>query len=155
MPDGATATMLPQMRHFAARSGGTYVLRFPGRPLPKRFAMSVRNAFRTTDSFVFAVTFDPAINAAGYLFGGSPGTNYNILDWMDAPSGEFTRRFSPAGSLTEVTSSAGDKIWQDRANGLVWIKVQGGLLPRPLEPATPNSDADLYRTHSVVLHQAK
>ena len=42
--DGATATMLGNMRHFAARPGGRYVLRFPGKPNPRWFAMTVGNA---------------------------------------------------------------------------------------------------------------
>ena len=68
--DGATSTMFGNMRHFAARPGGRYVLRFPGKPNPRWFAMSVGNAYRSSDSFVMAVAFDGNVTASGHTVGG-------------------------------------------------------------------------------------
>jgi hypothetical protein len=49
-------------------------------------------------------------------------------------------------------SSTGNKIWQDRANNMVWIKIQGGL-PYPNESSiAPGSLTDLYRWYSIVLY---
>jgi hypothetical protein len=61
------------------------------------------------------------------------------------------RWFSPAASLAEVAASAGDRMWQDRANNLVWIKYVGGM-PMPNEQnLIVNSDDWLYRTVSIVI----
>jgi hypothetical protein len=149
--DGSTSTMLGWMRHFAARQDGRYILRFPGKPAARYFGMDVSNAFRSTDSFLFAVQFDASVNAAGYTLARSTnrddprvGTDYwsrqNSITW-----------FSPATSLDEVAASSGNKLWQDRANNLVWIKFQGGL-PYAAPAAAVDSDQDLYRTYGVVLH---
>jgi hypothetical protein len=58
---------------------------------------------------------------------------------------------SPAGSLAEVAASPGTKLWQDRANHLVWFKVQGGL-PYPNADRLPaTSDESVYKPLSVVI----
>jgi hypothetical protein len=140
--DGATSTMLGNMRHFAARQDGRYILRFPNRPLPRAFSTTIDNAYRGSDAFLMAVAFDGSVNAAGYVIVGE-GTARHV------PNANSTRNFVAAGNLAEVENSSGDRIWQDRANNLVWFKVAGG---RPW-PGTlvHNSDEDLYRQQSVVL----
>jgi hypothetical protein len=114
--------------------------------------MSVSNAFRADDSFILAVAFDGSVNATGYAAAGfreQPKT-WNPTD----PAQQFVRWFKPASGLAEVVNSTGDKLWQDRANNLVWIRVQGGL-PFPSATTTAaNSDADLYKTYGVMLYQA-
>jgi G8 domain len=145
--DGATSTMLGNMRHFAARPGGRYVLRFPGKPNPKWFAMSVGNAYRSSDSMLMAVAFDGNTTASGYTVSGYEHAR------QAPPEPSTTRVFTPAQSLAEVIAAPGTKLWQDRANHLVWFKLQGGM-PYPREASlAADSDEAMYKNLSVVLHQ--
>jgi hypothetical protein len=151
--DGTTSTKLGNMRHFAARPGGTYTLRFPGRPLPKRIALNVSNAYRSGDSFIFAMSFDGKLTATGYTLAGDEYNRFYPKTYISTgalPSN--LRLFKTASSLGEVIQSGGDKLWQDVANNLVWIRFQGGL-PIPNESSfPPNSDQALYKKYSVVLY---
>jgi hypothetical protein len=118
------------MRHFAAHTGGRYVLRFPNKPLPQWVAMSVGNVYRVGDQFLLAVSFDGSLNATGYI----SATGVNRDDpkrWLPTDSFyKYARFLKPAASLGDVTAApAADLMWQDRANNLVWLKVQGGLFP--------------------------
>jgi hypothetical protein len=142
--DGATSTMLPNMRHFAARPNGRYLLKFPGKPNPRWFAMSVGNAYRSTDSFVIGIAFDGNANASGYTVSGHEHNR-------QAPPAGSTRPFSQAHSLAEVVNGNGTQLWQDRANHVVWIKVQGGMAWPHAESAVAFDDNSLYRNISVVL----
>ena len=151
--DGSVAPKFGGMRHFAARSGGVYTLRFPGKPLPKKFMMGIDNAFRASDSFVFAVSFDGSIPVTGYTVAGYKFQRDQIKNWQPGdPWYPAARFFKPAASLSEVTASGGDKMWQDTANNLVWIKVQGGLPYPNAANLVAGSDEDLYRTYSVELY---
>jgi hypothetical protein len=143
--DGATSTMLGNMRHFAARPGGRYVLRFPGKPQPKWFAMTVGNAWRSSDSFVIGIAFDGNTTASGYTVSGHEHNR------QAPPDQNTTRAFTPVQSLGEVIAGQGERLWQDRANHLVWIKVQGGLAWPHGQTASAHDDMNLYRTLSVVL----
>jgi len=143
--DGATSTFLGNMRHFAARPNGRYVLRFPGKPNPKWFAMTVGNAFRQTDSMLMAVAFDGNTTATGYTVSGYEHGRES------PPEPGTTRAFTPAASLAEVAASAGTKLWQDRANNLVWFKLQGGLPYPNAANLAAESDEAVYRPLSVVL----
>jgi hypothetical protein len=147
--DGDTSNMLGNMRHFAARPGGRYVLRFPGKPLPKRFEMTVTNAFRAGDSFVMAVSFDGRVTPSAYTV---VGQHNRAGGTENAPASESKRIMTAAGSLAEVTSGPGDRFWQDTANNLVWFKYQGGLRASFEDGFAPNSDEDLYRARSVVIY---
>jgi hypothetical protein len=129
--DGATSSMLGNMRHFAAHTGGRYILRFPGKPLPRWYFAEITNAYRTTDSFVFAVSFDGSVNAQATLTSGSSSTG---------------RVMTPVSSLAEVEASAGDRFWQDRANNLVWVRVAGGLPYPNVGNLDVDEDEALYRT---------
>jgi hypothetical protein len=143
--DGATSTMLGHMRHFAARPGARYVLRFPGKPNPKWFAMTVGNAWRASDSVLMAVAFDGRVTANGYAVSGHEHNR-------QAPSEPgTTRAFTPAQSLAEVAASNGNKLWQDRVNHLVWFKVQGGLAYPNENKLQASSDEATYKPISVVL----
>ena len=150
--DGANSTMLGWMRHFAARQAGSYILRFPGKPASRYFAMSVTNAYRDTDSFLFAVQFDGAVNATGYAL--ARGTNRDDPKitpsyWASQPG---IRWFQAANSLQEVAASTGDRLWQDRASNLVWIKFKGGLPYTTSNTVVVDSNDDLYRSYGVVLY---
>jgi hypothetical protein len=58
-------------------------------------------------------------------------------------------------SLGEVLAGSGERLWQDRANHLVWVKVQGGLAwPHP-QTASAHDDMNLYRALSVVIKGSK
>ncbi len=143
--DGAASTMLGNMRHFAARPGGRYVLRFPGKPNPKWFAMTVGNAFRSTDWLLMAVAFDGNTSAVGHTVSGYEHGR------QAPPEPSTTRAMTAADSLAEVIASPGTRLWQDRANHLLWFKVQGGL-PYPNADKLPaNSDAAVYQPLSIVL----
>ena len=74
---------------------------------------------------------------------------FQISPLRKMPLARYGRQYSLAGSLAEVHASTGDKMWQDKANGLVWFKYRGGL-PYPYAP-TPNSDDDIYRDHTVII----
>ena len=152
--DGATATMFGGMRHFAARPGGRYELHFPGKPLPKRFAMAVNNAYRGGDYMIFGVSFDGAVTAGGYTLSGYEYSREKVnASWFNSPAEmqKYVRTFLPASSLAEVVASSGDRIWQDRANNMVWVRIQGGMAYPGESKLVPNSDEDLYRTLSLVL----
>jgi hypothetical protein len=143
--DGTTSTMLGNMRHFAARPGARYILRFPGKPAPKWFAMTVGNAFRASDNLLMAVAFDGNTTATGYTVSGYEHGR------QAPPEPSTTRAMSTAQSLAEVMASAGNKLWQDRANQLVWFKVQGGLPYPNADKLAPESDEAVYKPLSVVL----
>ncbi len=143
--DGATSTMLGHMRHFAARPGARYVLRFPGKPNPRFFAMTVGNAFRASDSMLMAVAFDGNTTASGYTVSGYDHQR------QAPPEPSTTRAMSHAASLSEVMASSGSRLWQDRANHLVWFKVQGGLAYPNAATLPAESDDAIYRNMSVVL----
>jgi hypothetical protein len=152
--DGTNSTMLGWMRHFAARQGGNYILRFPGKPAPRYVAMGISNAFRASDSFVIAIAFDGSATPSGYTLA---GREFNRDDpkidsafWASSPS---IRWFKPAASLQAIAASEGDLMWQDKANNLVWIKFKGGMPYMASGPNSADSNEDLYRTFSVVLYQ--
>ena len=146
--DGLAGGFLTNMRHFAARNGGRYVLRFPGRPLPKSFAADISNAYRTNDSMVFAVSFDANVVPAGHYT--SWPNREEPPSWPAGFRADYVRWLSPGSSLAEVIASpTGSVMWQDKVNNLVWIKVVGGLTAYTGEP---NSDADLYRSLGLMLY---
>ncbi|AKJ31141.1 G8 domain-containing protein [Caldimonas brevitalea] len=145
--DGTVSTMLGHMRHFAARNGGRYVLRFPGRPLPRSIELSITNVYRSSDAFILAVSFDGSLDATGYLT--SWHNRAEPKSWSPDTRPDHVRRFTPANSYAEVLNGNGNLVWQDRANHLVWVKVQGGLTP---QTGPVNSDQDLYRTYGLLLY---
>jgi hypothetical protein len=145
--DGNTSTMLGNMRHFAARNGGRYTINFPGRPAPSVVHFNIANAYRAGDSVVLGVKFNGGVRASGYTVAGRvyQRDTVNVND-------PAVRKFVPVGSLAEViNSSSGDKMWQDPANNMVWIKYQGGMTYPNAAALVPNSDDDLYRPVSIIL----
>jgi hypothetical protein len=140
------------MRHFAARQGGKFELNFPGKPLPKRVAMKITNAYRDTDSFILGIAFDGSVSATGYFYSSSSDRE-RPKSWPSTWHEEvYVRRLTSAGSLMEVLSSNGDKIWQDAQNNRVWVKVKGGL-PFPNQATLdPTVEDGLYRPTSLVLY---
>ncbi|MGL4611805.1 MAG: hypothetical protein ACRCYY_19360 [Trueperaceae bacterium] len=91
--------MLGNIRHFAARTGDRYVVRFPNRNgsgynLPQRIEMTISNAYRTEDWFILGVSFD----------GATPPKHVYLTSWSnrDAPANwtatELTQT-SPASAV--------------------------------------------------------
>ncbi len=153
VPDGATSSILGNMRHFAARPGGRYVLRFPHRTtagqfvIPNWFAMTVTNAFRAGDSMLMAVAFDGTVNAGGYTVAG----HLHQRDTIGA-SNPAVRAFTHAANLDAVIAgSNGNLLWQDTVNHLVWFKFQGNIAYPNAANLVPNSDEDIDRPFSVLL----
>jgi hypothetical protein len=148
--DGANSAMLGNMRHFAARPNGRYVLRFPGKSLPKRFETTITNAYREGDSFVMGVSFDGTVTPRAYTIVG----RHNRAGQENTPDGTNKRTMTAAASLNEVISGQGNRFWQDSTNNLVWFKYVGGLHTAFEDGFIPNSDSDLYRERSVVIYPA-
>jgi hypothetical protein len=63
-------------------------------------------------------------------------------------SATIKRTSTAAQTLNEVTTSQGDKYWQDTAQNILWVKIVGGL---PSANAPVNSDSDLYREMRLVV----
>ena len=140
------------MRHFAAHTGGRYVLRFPNKPLPKWVALSVGNVYRVGDQFMLAVSFDGSLDATGYISAtGIP--REDPKKWKPTDSFYRSARFlKPAASLSEVAAApAADLMWQDKAHNLVWLKVQGGLFPNDPKDLSAVPPTDL-RNYGVMIY---
>ncbi|UUX96854.1 G8 domain-containing protein [Aquabacterium sp. J223] len=145
--------MLGNMRHFAARIGGRYVLTFPTNAPPRRVAMQITNAYRDGDWFILGVAFDGSAPATGYFFSHTTDREKPKYWTSSSPDERFVRRLATVGTLAEVLSSNGEKLWQDSANNRVWVKVKGGL-PHPYDnPAIAETQEGLYREMSLVLYQ--
>ncbi len=130
--DGNVSNFFGNMRHFAARTGGTYIIRFPkrdgsGYDIPKRFETTISNAYRPSDWFMLGMSFDGAVTPTSVKLTSNNNT---------------TRTISAAQNLAEVAASQGDRYWQDTAQNILWVKIVGGL---PSASAPVNSDRDLYR----------
>ncbi|HZH79468.1 MAG TPA: G8 domain-containing protein [Archangium sp.] len=151
--DGNLAPKLGNMRHFAARAGGRYVLTFPGLPPPSDVSMAVENAPGEQDSFVLGVAFDGARRAAAYL---TTRYHYESFETVapDSPDAPAWRGLRAAANLQEVLDSNGDRFWQDTANHRVWVKYRGGLRHDGLAGADPMSDDALYRPVYLRVHPA-
>ncbi|MBC7705003.1 MAG: right-handed parallel beta-helix repeat-containing protein, partial [Rhodoferax sp.] len=149
--DGEVASFFGNMRHFAAQPNGTYSLTFPGKPLPTKFAMDVGNAHRIGDSFIFSVSYDGRIPVTGYTVAGFRYGRFNFWSRSDIRAGS-ARWFEPAGSMSEVVQSTGNRIWQDTKNNTVWLRVQGGIPFPNNNQAVPFIDDETYGALSVILH---
>jgi hypothetical protein len=129
--DGLKAPMLGQMRFFAVRRDGKYLLEFPTvgtvqQTIPADFLeITIRNAYRPNDAFVMGVPFSGATN---------PTVQFHNVQ------GQAT--LSSTTSLAAV--EAGDGLfWHDKPNNTIWIKFRnpnGSEYPNPLTP-----DQNLYR----------
>ena len=133
--NGDISNMLGNMRHFAARTGGRYVVRFPkttgsGYDLPTWLELSVSNSYRTTDWFLLGLSFDGTVNPSRVF-----------LDFRER------RTITATTSLANVEASDGSLYWRDTTNNLLWVKIRGGLNnPDHARELTnsPNSDFALY-----------
>jgi hypothetical protein len=148
---------LCNMRHFAARSGGRYVMRFKDASqnrIPKKLEVGISNAFRATDSFVLGVNYN-GTQAIKQVYQTSSPNRIDPLTWTGTESYANRKRLMTAtSSLANVIASSGDKYFRDAAQNLVWVKIQGGL-PNPDHDYevqnSPKSDFALYGNHGLVI----
>ena len=137
--DGNLVSAFQNMRHFAAHPEGRYLLDFPGSPVPGDVAMTLENLHEAEDSFVLGVRFDGDDPAQVFST-----TYYHYLNpgFADSPPSGNKHDFVAVASLAEVMASGDEVFWQDTANDVVWIRVNGGLD----QPGTfgPFDDATLY-----------
>ena len=143
--DGDVSTKLGNMRHFAARPGGRYVVRFPGRPIPSWVAFTIRNGYRSSDAVLVAVSFSGSVTATAYTVSGQEHNREN------PPDRSYVRSFTPVSSLAEVAAATAPSLWQDRANNLVWLKYRGGMAYPNEANLKVNSDEWLNRANAVVI----
>lgn len=134
-------------RHFAARGGGIYKLSFPDHAPARRLALDVRNASREGDSFLLGIEFDGTVNAVGYTAASSYRGRPLAELQPGTPLAPYARIFTQAASLAEVAASNGDKLWQDRAQNMLWLKYRGGMA----YPSGLDDEIELYRSNSIVL----
>lgn len=131
--------------------------------IPRVLALSFTNVTRAADSFVLGVSFDGSSNPVGVIARSDNGKRFQ---WLLPPNpnpgsvlnADQARVLTQAASLAEVEADAlGTKMWQDRANNLVWIKVVGGLRTNPwyrLENYTAPFGQDLYNPLALYLKDA-
>jgi PKD repeat protein len=148
--EGIPAVGLTNMRHFAAAQGGTYLLDFPGSPVPGDVGFTVENMLDTGSTVVVGVRFDGADPAAVYAT-----TQFNYFDpaHETAPDSGGKHTYAPVASLAEVIASPGETFWQDPANDVVWVKLRGGL-QQPWNDADYHefTDERLYRSFHLRIH---
>lgn len=133
------ATALANMRHFATSPDAYYELSFPADSvLPEDFQMTVENMMEESDVQVVAVQFDGSLNPAVRFSSGGSNTNYTLVN-----------------SLAEVSASAGNTYWQDKANNLVWVKLKGGTWKywtQDPNVAKPTPDEVLYEPMTLRIY---
>ncbi len=133
VPEAQPDYLLQHMRDFATSPDGIYELTFPDEDaLPTNFQMNVENMLTTDDVQVMAIQFDGALTPVVGMRAYSTWYGY-----------------SKVGSLQEVRDSGGETWWQDKANNLVWVKMQGGrwqFWTTNADEAVPSSDDLLYET---------
>ncbi len=160
LPANANATLLPNMRHFAMRQNGVYVLRFPEYANAlSDVRMVVGNMHLGTDTVVLAVHFrgsNPHVFASTHPTAGrGTGTGPVHPAFLGAGfvSGS-TRSYSALASHAELLASAGDSYYFDDAADLVWIKLRGGIADAYVsDPGQPFSDEALYQPFWLRIRQ--
>ena len=134
--------------------------------IPKVVNMQFTNVSRPTDSFVMAISYDGSKTPAAVLARTGNAHRYRWLLPPNAQSGNYsaqelakTRILGLVNNLAEVKADPdGAKMWQDKANNLVWIKVVGNLAANNdwyrIENFTAPFGQDLYQEMSLYLRDA-
>jgi hypothetical protein len=137
--DGNVAPKLGNMRHFAAKKAGRYLLEFPSNKadpnayVPAEFMqVAVTNAYRADDEFVVGLPFLGSVSPR-----------------VSTSSTSLTKRLVAANSIAEVIASSGDRFWQDKANNTVWLKAKKPDPETSFGTSITTQDADLYRTFYI------
>lgn len=155
---GVGLSPFPNMRHFAARAGGLFLLDFPeygapGAPGVNDVSFLVENMLTPDDTVVVGVRFSGVspvrVATTGYdpsgLTNGECTPQYAL----------YCHNYQLVGSLDEVIASEGETYWQDTANQVVWVKLRGGLEDVYVSDADklPFSEAILYEPFSLRIQQ--
>jgi hypothetical protein len=139
--DGNLLSAFENMRHFAAGEEGRYLLDFPDSPVPADVGLTLENLHEASDSFVLGVRFDGDDEAQVFS---TSYYNYFNPGFAESPPAGNKHDYAPVGSLAEVIADDGEVFWQDEANDVVWVRVNGGLdLPWP-GSFGPFEDETLY-----------
>lgn len=144
VPEAAPNTPLDHQRHFAAHHNGHYYLDFPTRSDIYDLGITVSNMLTTSETLVLAVEYDGSY-PIGQVFTTSRN-NYQDEGVTNQDANIYKHIYQPVADRDAVVNSSGETYWQDTANDLVWIKIQGGIdqLWNPGDfPA--DSDQELYR----------
>ena len=97
---------------------------------------------------VMAVAFDGTTTASGYTVSG-----YEHGREQAARAQHHARLHGQRPAWAKSSPAPATKLWQDRANHLVWFKLQGGL-PYPNEARALGRGIACTATLSVVLRGA-
>ena len=106
--------------------------------IPKEVSLIFSNLSRPTDSFVIGVSFDGTKNPVGVV--GTTPDSAKRHRWALPPNPNLgnvandgkSRVLVLAANLAEVEAdTTGTKMWQDRANNLVYVKMKGGFSTDP------------------------
>ena len=133
VPEAEPDFVLQHMRDFATTPEGIYELTFPEEELlPTDFQVNVENMLTEDDTQIIGIQFDGSLE----------------IEVRMQAYGSFTG-YTQVNSFEEVRNSTGQTWWQDKANNLVWVKLQGGSwsfwTDNPNED-TPTMDELLYET---------
>lgn len=133
--DGATTSIFV-FRHFGVTRGGRYKIVIPAVPLPTQvFTCILDNAYRPSDSVVLALPWDGTVPVNGREEAGPTSSKV----------------FQHGNSLNDVlVDVAGNTMWLDTTNNLVWVKHVGNL-NFDMNGIPPLSNEGLWRHHQIIL----
>ena len=106
-----------------------------GISIPKVVSLYFSNVQSQADSFVVAISFDGSKTPVGVMARGTAAGYRGLLPPNPRPNDYSadevrlrTKILSLASSKTEVENDpSGSKMWQDKPNNLIWVKVVGNL----------------------------
>ena len=122
---GSTAWLLAHMRHFAAHPDGFYHLEFPTIGEVNDVGITVTNMLTTEDVLLLGIEYSG--NYAIEQVYTSSVWDYMGQAHTQASSFNLKHVYTPVNSRQAVIDSAGETYWHDTQNGIVWIKIQGGI----------------------------
>lgn len=151
-PAAASSFLLPNMRHFAMRQNGVFVLDFPGYGSPIRdVSMVIGNMHAATDGVVLAVRANVAPAAVFTTSDRNLALDVSAvgsrLDTAAARPQGYTRKFTLAASREAVFNALGNEnlFYYEPGTQLVWIKLWGNVPDVFVADSSPFSDETLYR----------
>lgn len=145
--DPNLAGFFPNMRHFTIAAGGRYEVTFPGGVVPStRLSATLTNAYRPSDTVIFALPWSGGVVASGHLESEGNASGLSAKLAVGA-----ARLYSNSGSnLVDVLNDpTGVTMWQDTANNRIWIRYVGGLTNNF---PSGTSDPSLLRPYTIRLY---
>jgi hypothetical protein len=151
-PEQAASFPLPNMRHFAMRQDGVFVLRFPEYAGPLADVnMVIGNMPTASDRVVLAVDYRGDV---AHVFA-TTYESYARSPAVAGPPAESTplfRGYTQVGTREEVLSSDGEAFYHDVEEHLVWIKLRGGIEDAYVADPSLYSDETLYEPFVLRIH---